>query len=222
MVSKLGQLPEVEPWQRSSGSTASVNSSRAQTSCFKATGRVELHYHSAGTRKLSWGKVSLFHVKPSPLLLRFVWLSGFAAEGQLAHLRSLTALHFRSVPHFPSGFHQTTHRYVALALHRASFPPTGREWTLTTCYDNMPSAPPEATESGQFEDCARKMYPEYTRLNVPTWVIGPALGGGPEMDRPADILKVWPKRTPIKRLKPDEFNPIIDRLATGHCTPANR
>ena len=76
---------------------------------------------------------------------------------------------------------------------------------------------PEATDPGQFEDFARKMYPEYTRLNVPTWLIGPALGGGPEMDRPADILKVWPKRTPIKRLKPDEFNPIIEGLATGHC-----
>src|SRR3954469_20273541 len=27
---------------------------------------------------------------------------------------------------------------------------------------------PEATDPGQFEDCARKMFPEYSRLDVPT------------------------------------------------------
>lgn len=35
---------------------------------------------------------------------------------------------------------------------------------------------PLATDAGRFEDVARKMYPEYTRLDVPTWIIGPALG----------------------------------------------
>ncbi len=75
----------------------------------------------------------------------------------------------------------------------------------------------EADDAGQFEDYARKMYPEYTRLNVATWIIGPALGGGPEMDRPADILKVWPKRAAIERLRPAEFNPVIERLAAEHC-----
>jgi hypothetical protein len=34
---------------------------------------------------------------------------------------------------------------------------------------------PNATDPGRFEDCARKMYPQYNRLNVPTWIIGPAL-----------------------------------------------
>ena len=76
---------------------------------------------------------------------------------------------------------------------------------------------PEATDPGGFEDYARKMFPEYTRLNVPTWIIGPALGTGPLMDRPADILKVWPIRATIERLRPSEFNPLIERLATGHC-----
>ena len=76
---------------------------------------------------------------------------------------------------------------------------------------------PEATEPGRFEDCARKMYPEYTRLNLPTWILGPALGGGPPRDRPADILKVWPTRVPVERLRPAEFNPLIERLAAGHC-----
>jgi hypothetical protein len=76
---------------------------------------------------------------------------------------------------------------------------------------------PEATEPGRFEDYARKMYPEYKRLGVPTWIIGPALGDGPEMDRPADILQVWPTRGPMERFRPAEFNPIIERLATEHC-----
>jgi hypothetical protein len=38
---------------------------------------------------------------------------------------------------------------------------------------------PEATDPGQFEDYARKMYPEYMRLNVPTWIIGLVRGSGP-------------------------------------------
>jgi hypothetical protein len=76
---------------------------------------------------------------------------------------------------------------------------------------------PEATEPGRFEDYARKMYPEYTRLDVPTWIIGPALGGGPLGDRPADILPVWPTRALSERLRPAEFNPLIERLATEHC-----
>jgi hypothetical protein len=37
---------------------------------------------------------------------------------------------------------------------------------------------PKATDPGRFEDYARKMYPQYNRLNVPTWIIGPALGEG--------------------------------------------
>jgi hypothetical protein len=35
-------------------------------------------------------------------------------------------------------------------------------------------------------------------MNLPTWIIGPALGDGPLMDRPADILKVWPEREPMQ------------------------
>jgi hypothetical protein len=76
---------------------------------------------------------------------------------------------------------------------------------------------PQATDAGGFEDYARKMYPEYTRLNLQTWIIGPALGGGPLMDRPADILKIWPTRAPIERQRPAEFNSMLDRLVSGHC-----
>ena len=76
---------------------------------------------------------------------------------------------------------------------------------------------PGATDAGGFEDYARKMYPEYTRLNLQTWIIGPALGGGPLMDRPADILIIWPTRAPIERQRPTEFNSMLDRLVSGHC-----
>jgi hypothetical protein len=76
---------------------------------------------------------------------------------------------------------------------------------------------PAAIDSGRFEDCARKMYTQYAALNVPTWIIGPALGSGPLMDRPADMLKVWPKRESMQRLRPAEFNPMIEKFATRHC-----
>jgi hypothetical protein len=76
---------------------------------------------------------------------------------------------------------------------------------------------PGATDAGRFEDYARKMYPEYTHLNVPTWILGPALGDGPLMERPADILKVWPDRAPMKRQRPAEFNAMIDQLLLRHC-----
>ena len=76
---------------------------------------------------------------------------------------------------------------------------------------------PVATDPGRFEDYARKMYPQYSRLNVPTWIIGPALGAGPPIERPAGVVKVWPTREPIERLRPAQLNARIDQLATGHC-----
>jgi hypothetical protein len=78
---------------------------------------------------------------------------------------------------------------------------------------------PDATDLGRFEDYARKMYPEYTRRNLPTWIIGPPQGSGPLIDRPSDILQVWPERACLQRLRPAEFNPLLDRLVTDpkHC-----
>jgi|SRR5208282_1424660 len=76
---------------------------------------------------------------------------------------------------------------------------------------------PKATDPGRFEDYARKMYPQYTRLSVPTWIIGPALGEGPLIERPAYVLKVWPTPEPIQRLPPAQFNPLIEQLVTRHC-----
>jgi len=74
---------------------------------------------------------------------------------------------------------------------------------------------PGATDAGRFEDYARLMYPECSRRGLPTWIIGPALGPGPE--DPADILQVWPMRQPIQRLTPGQFNPRLSGLAARHC-----
>jgi hypothetical protein len=74
-----------------------------------------------------------------------------------------------------------------------------------------------ATDDGLFEDCARLMYPHYARHNVPTYIIGPELGDGPMERRPANILKVWPQRSAMECLTPDEFNPRIEELVTQHC-----
>ncbi len=74
---------------------------------------------------------------------------------------------------------------------------------------------PGATDAGRFEDYARMMYPEYSQRGLPTWIIGPALGPGPE--DPADILQVWPARKKLQRLTPGQFNPRLARLAERHC-----
>jgi hypothetical protein len=76
---------------------------------------------------------------------------------------------------------------------------------------------PEATDEGRFEDCARLMYPEYTRLNLPTWIIGPDLAGGPPLQRPSHILKIWPEREPLKRSSAAELNPLLDKVVSAHC-----
>jgi len=45
---------------------------------------------------------------------------------------------------------------------------------------------------------------------------------GPPMDRPADILKVWPERAPFERLRLDRCSPMLEQLATGHCQHDHR
>jgi hypothetical protein len=76
---------------------------------------------------------------------------------------------------------------------------------------------PGATGPGRFEDYARKMYAQVQQLNVPTYMIGPALGTGPILERPADMLKIWPEREAMRRLRPDACNPMIKALAKTHC-----
>jgi hypothetical protein len=75
----------------------------------------------------------------------------------------------------------------------------------------------EATDHGGLEDDARLMSEQIQATDLPTWVIGPPQGDEPLPERPADMLKVWPRREPVRRLRPDEFNPIIAALARAHC-----
>ena len=70
-------------------------------------------------------------------------------------------------------------------------------------------------DRGGLEDYARLMHAKVVELNVPTWVIGPT--SEPSPDSPADILKIWPEREDVCQLRPDEFNPFIETLATTHC-----
>ena len=81
---------------------------------------------------------------------------------------------------------------------------------------------PDATDPGRFEDYARKMYPQYVRLNLTTWIIGPPIGDMPLMDCPSDILKIWPAREPIRRMTPAEFNVTLGRITAAHCRPLVR
>ncbi len=76
----------------------------------------------------------------------------------------------------------------------------------------------ETYDASGFEDYARLMYGKMRELNVPTWIVGPMIDdGGPVANRPADILKAWPEREPIRRLRPCEFTPILDRVIESHC-----
>ena len=75
----------------------------------------------------------------------------------------------------------------------------------------------DAADRGGLEDYARLMYQKVVELNVPTWVIGPPIESEPSPESLADILKIWPEREAIRQLRPDEFNPIIEALATTHC-----
>ena len=72
-----------------------------------------------------------------------------------------------------------------------------------------------AQDIGGLEDYARLMYPKIIELDVPTWVIAPPEGQG--RNAAANILKVYPKREPICKLTPDEFNQRLDKITASHC-----
>ena len=66
----------------------------------------------------------------------------------------------------------------------------------------------DGTTLDDFEKCARLMYPDTpaaalrSGLSVLPWK-------WPEPERAADILKVWPTREPLQRIRPQEFNPKV-------------
>lgn len=81
----------------------------------------------------------------------------------------------------------------------------------------------DATDHGGLEDVARLMYPHVARMDVPTWVVGPptargsARWDGPPEEAPADFLKVWPEREPVRRLTPAAFDAVLSALTDAHC-----
>jgi hypothetical protein len=89
---------------------------------------------------------------------------------------------------------------------------------LVRCWCGPADLCPWRHRPGRFEDDARRMYKQVVQMDVPTYVIGPALGDGPMTERPADILKIWPEREPMQRLRSDAFNPLLDQLAQTHCS----
>lgn len=61
------------------------------------------------------------------------------------------------------------------------------------------------------------MYPEYSRLNVVTWILGPAPGDGPMINRSADMLKVWPVREPVVQQQPAMLYAMLGLILEEHC-----
>jgi len=61
------------------------------------------------------------------------------------------------------------------------------------------------------------MFPNVEEWNLPTWVIGPEPKSASVLEQAALILKIWPEREPIRELRPDEFNPIIEKIRSAHC-----
>jgi len=74
-----------------------------------------------------------------------------------------------------------------------------------------------ATDHGWLEDYARKMFPHVRQLNLPTYVVGPPVGSAPGEEPPSDILKMWPEREPVRRVRSDAFNRIIAELPCPRC-----
>jgi hypothetical protein len=68
----------------------------------------------------------------------------------------------------------------------------------------------------RLEDYAQMMYPNYSRMGLPTWIIGSPLNSS--MDASAYFLKVWPEREPACRLTPDQFDPVICKIQESHCS----
>jgi hypothetical protein len=75
----------------------------------------------------------------------------------------------------------------------------------------------EDGSQGAFEDLARKTHHLYTKLDVPTWIIGPAIGELKEDRTDTPIMKVWPIRKKIKITTAVKFNKKLDKLIENHC-----
>lgn len=73
----------------------------------------------------------------------------------------------------------------------------------------------QAREVLEMEDCARKMHSIYEELDVVTWIIGAPVGTL-KGDPIAPILRVWPKRHPIRYDSPKMFDAELNAMLPRH------
>jgi len=76
---------------------------------------------------------------------------------------------------------------------------------------------PNATDPGHFEDYARKMYPHYNQLNVPTWILGPCIRRRATHRAPSRRAESVVCARTDQRLQPAQFNSLLDQFVTRHC-----
>ena len=58
-----------------------------------------------------------------------------------------------------------------------------------------------------------------SRLSVPTLALGPPISGPWRLvDRPRDVLVVWPETGPVERMVPSVLEALIERYRVAHCS----
>jgi hypothetical protein len=78
----------------------------------------------------------------------------------------------------------------------------------------------DSADEQALEQYAHKRVDQYSKLNVPTWIIGEPLGM-PGFDTKTRSLKVWPTHGPIQLKTANEFNAELDELLASHCHSEN-
>lgn len=74
---------------------------------------------------------------------------------------------------------------------------------------------PSAAEPAQFEDHARRLYPDCMQRAVPAWIVGAEDGRLP--GSPARVMAIWPERSPIEAVLPEPFNARLADISDAHC-----
>jgi len=80
---------------------------------------------------------------------------------------------------------------------------------------------PDAVELGQLEDYTRLMYPEMSKQNVPTWIVGglmPSAGMDTRNELRCIVRKVYPQREDVFYASPEEFNEATEQLLKKCCS----
>ena len=80
---------------------------------------------------------------------------------------------------------------------------------------------PDAIELGQLEDYTRLMYPEMSKHDVPTWIVGglvPSSGVDSRNEARCIVRKVYPQREDTFYASPEEFNEQTEGLLKKCCS----